>query len=190
MSQPQVYDYGDDAKQTAEGGDLATLSNLARQQREAEIAVEAAEAVLKQAQSRLKDLAEHQIPLLMEKLQLKAVWTTDGFLVKLKKQLRISVPKERSNEACDWVENNGGADLVKRAFHIMFGRDEDGWANKFERDLRQRKKPLRVDRTKKVESSTLKAFLEGKLEAGTDVPLETFGGYFQKESIIELPKTR
>ena len=187
MSTPVVqHDYSADVP-PAEGGDLATLANLAEQQREAELYVEQMEERLKSAQMRLLDLSDRTIPELMKRLGIKEFKTQSGLFIKIKRQLRVSVPKHRVTEAVAWVENNGGADLVKRAFHIMFGRDEEAWASKFERDLKQRKKPLRVERTQKVEPSTLKAFLEGKLEAGIDVPLETFGGFIQEQAKIDLP---
>jgi len=188
-STPAVpYDYSADA-QKPEGGDLATLTNLALQQREAELAVEAAEAVLSRSQAVLKDISERTIPTLMKTLGLKEFKTSGGLTISIKEQLRVSVPKHRTEEAYSWVEENGGADLLKRAFHISFGRDEEPWAAKFERDLKQRKKPLHVVRSKKVEPSTLKSFLEGKLKVGVDVPLEKFGGFLQEQAIIELPKS-
>lgn len=181
------FDYGDDVAKP-EGGDLATLTNLATQQRAAEMAVEAAEAVLSKAQAVLKDISERTIPTLMKSLGLKEFKTAGGFTITIKEQLRVSVPKHRAQEAVEWVEANGGADLVKRAFHISFGRDEESWAAKFERDLKQRKKPVNVSRSNKVEPSTLKAFLEGKLKAGVDVPLDKFGGFLQEQAIVDLPK--
>lgn len=187
MSEQPVYDYGADAAQPS-GGDLAKLSALARQQREAEQAAAAAEEQLKKAQDALRDLSQRTIPDLMKDLGLAEFKTSEGFKVSIKEQLRVSVPKNRLADAIAWVENNGGEDLVKRAFHILFGRDEEKWAAKFMRDLAQRKKPLRVERNDWVESATLKAFLNGHLKKGTDVPLETFGGFIQKESVITLPE--
>lgn len=184
-----IPDYGDLGPGQPTGEDaLAELSRLADEQARAELEVEQAQEALKAAQRRHRELAEHMIPDLMDALGMERFTTRSGITIDISEQLRCSVPKARATEAARWVEEHGGASLVRREFSILFGRDDEKWAQKFERDLRQRKRQLDVRRSDTVHSSTLKKFLRGCLESGVDVPLELFGAYHQRVAKVTVKK--
>ena len=77
--------------------------------------------------------------------------------------------------------------LIKRLFSIEFGREEEKWADKFERDCKQRKKQLHLKRKKFVHPQTLQAFIRGQLEEGVAVPLDIFGVFRQRFVKVALP---
>jgi hypothetical protein len=124
-------------------------------------------------------------------LGLDEVKTEDGLKVKIKSTLRASIPQEdieKQQKAFSWLEEHRHEHLIKREIKIQFGKSEEKWANKFEADLRKRKRPLIWDRKMTVHPKTLAAFLADELEKGTEVPMETFNAFPQKYSKIERPK--
>ncbi len=166
-----------------EQGDLQQIAALAREQEEAEREVDDLEAALKLANENLRDISERRLPELMKKVGLQTFTTTDGAKVGIKEKLRCGIPEVRRDQCCDWLEENGQAPVVKRAFHILFGRDEIAWANKFEADLKKRKRALEFARKRWVEPSTLNKVLRDMLADGVDVPMEMFSA-----SIVNITK--
>ncbi len=157
---------------------LAAIVGLARDQKAAELEVARLETDLKKAKERLVDISEHQLPDLMDKAELGDFTTKEGITIEIDERIRASIAKQdlkRQAAAFNWLESNGHEGLIKRQFVIEFNRDDERWANKFERDLRQRKKPLNVKRKKEVHSSTLVSFVKEQLGQGVQIPLKTFG---------------
>lgn len=172
-------DYSDFQEQPGEG-QLAELSKLADQQAEAEAEVKRLEADLVKAKERHRTISEQELPALMDQLGMEEFKTRSGFTIKVNEIIRASIPKARAEEAFEWLDEHGHASIVKRSFTVSFGRDEERWARKFATDLRRRKRELNVADGKKVESSTLRAFVKNQLEEGVDIPMELFGVYRQR----------
>ena len=177
--------YVDEAPDTEK---LTTLSRLALEQHEAEEAVEKANEVLGEAQKALRDLQEHQIPALMDDIGVKTFTTKNGLTVEIKEQLRVSIPKDRKQQAMEWVEEHGGEALIKRLIMIAFGKQDEKWANRVLSNLKRYKKPLPMEIVRDIPSATVKKFLTDHLAAGTEVPLDLFGGYHQRQSKISVKK--
>lgn len=127
--------------------------------------VEELRAQLKQAEATADALRETDIPSLMKQAR-QTDCTIDGINVKVEKKIRANIKNEDREEVYSWFEANGFGKLIKRKFTILFGRDDEQWAAKFERDLEKRKRPLEVERTKDVHHSTLEKFARSQLEAG------------------------
>lgn len=185
MAEQAIPDYSADLPAPS-SDKLEQLTKLAEHQQELEERAAQKEEEHKAAKALLRDVAEQQIPPLMAECNLKTFTTASGITVKVEEDLRVSVPKKNVPQCMAWLEGNGLASIIKRAFTIRFGRDDERWANKFERDCKQRKKPLDIERTRKVESSTLKKNLNQLREQGVDVPLKLFGAYEQKVSKISV----
>lgn len=183
-----AYDYSEFEKKAAPVGDnmLARLAGLAADQAHAEARVTRLDEELKQAKETLRHIAENQMPELMEEVGMETFATTDGLEIKIGSKIRGSIPAASAPAAFKWLEENGHERLIKRTFTIDFNKDEEKWANKFERDLAQRKKPLAVKRKKAVNPQTLCAFVRGQLEEGVAIPMDTFGVYRQRFSTVKI----
>lgn len=186
MSQEQpadAYEEFADSPPPADG--LARLSALAEELVEAERKVIEAEEGLKKAQEVVRGLSEKTIPELMEKLGIETFTTTSGLKVKVKDALRVSTKKENRDEALDWLEDNGHGALVKRKIAVEFGREpeEQKKAAALRKWLATKKFVTLEER--KVEPSTLKAFIARELEAGHEVPLDVFGAVQLKETKVD-----
>lgn len=191
----EAFDYSEYKDETgANIGDnlLAQITGLAQEQKREEVEVARLEAELQAAKERLRDISEHKLPELMDVAEMQDFTTKEGIHIKVAEKIRASIAKQdlaRQARAFRWLEDNGQGNLIKRQFTIAFGKDEEKWANKFEGDLKRRKRDLNVKRSKEVNSTTLAAFVKRQLEEGAKIPLETFGVMRQRFTKIESKDT-
>lgn len=169
---------------------MAQLGGLAKEQLDAEAEVARLEEELRKAQEKVKDISEHRLPTLMEEAKMESFVTSDGLKITLREIIRASIPEAGSEKAFDWLEDNGQGAMIKRQFVIEFGKSEDKWADKFERDLKARKRQLNVKRKKSVHSSTLSAFIREQLEEGVPIDMRMFGAFRQRHSKVETKDTK
>lgn len=184
----QGYDvYLDDI--SADSSDvLAKLGQLAEQQLAAEREVEDAERALAAANAKLDDLANRQIPELMDSVGMKELKTRSGLKVIIRETIRASISGERAPEAFAWLRDHNHASLIKRVISVAFGRGEDTKAA----DIVAAVEALGVhpDNKESVHPQTLSAFVKEQLEEGVDVPMDLLGVFRQRVSKIELPKAK
>jgi hypothetical protein len=184
-----MYDYSDE-KPKAGDNILAQLAGLAQEQKRAEAEVAAAEEALQKAKDRLNHIRLKELPELCAIAQMDKFTTVDGLVVDVSEEVRASIPKQNNADAIAWLEKNGHAALVKRSFTIEFGKEEETWANKFESDLKKRKKPLRVKRKQDVHPQTLGAFVREQMAEGVPVPMDLLGVFRQRVANVTLPKEK
>jgi len=179
---PEVYDYSD--FQTEEIGDnmMARIEGLAQKQVAAEALVESLEAQLVEAKANFRLISEKDIPNLLDEFDLadSTVNTPAGHEVKMATAIRGSIPKANETAAFQWLEDDGNGNLIKRQVTIEFGKDQEAWAAKFQRDCAKRKKPLNMKIKRAVHAGTLQAFVRRKLDEGVDIPMDTFGVFRQR----------
>lgn len=184
-----AYDYSEFQGEDHIGGNLmARIEGLAQDQMDAETRVANLEEQLTEAKATLKNLAETKMPNLLDEADLgeSEIVTPAGHKIKMHEAIRGSIPKGNEEKAFKWLEDNKNGKLIKRTFAIEFGKDQEKWADKFERDCAQRKKPLNIKRKKGVNTNTLQAFIKKSLEDGMDIPLDVFGAYRQRFAKIKM----
>jgi len=168
--------------QSLGSGELSQLSQLAEKQAAAAAKVADLEAQLNKAREELRDIAERQVPELMDQIGIGEFKTTTGLKIKIDETLRASIPKDKAPLAFAWLKNNGHGSLIKRVVSVAFGRGEDEKAD----ELRQRlADEFEVDDNDSVHHSTLAAFVREKLRNGEEVPLDLFGVHRLRVSKIE-----
>ena len=169
--------------QPTSGGELAQLQRLAEEQARAEAKVKRIEADLNEAREQLKDLAERQVPELMDQIGIPEFKTNSGLSIKIAETIRASIPKARAPEAFSWLKNNGHAAMIKRLVSVAFGKGEDDQAEELRLKLA---KDYEVDDVASVHPSTLSAFVREKLSEGEDIPLDLLGVHRQRVAKIEI----
>lgn len=174
------FDYG--AHSDVQIGDnvLAQLSVSAMAARSLEKEIEEAEEALDKLRKRHRIMIEHDIPELMDAAGQTLITTKDGIVVQMDEIVRASIKEENRPKAHAWLNDNGHGNLIKRSFNIEFNKDEEAWAAKFQRDLEQRKKPVRVKRKDAVHSGTLTSFVKEMLAEGKEIPQELLGVFRQR----------
>lgn len=151
--------------------------------------IERTEGRLEMLKKRRRSIVEHEIPDVMGRVGSNEIRLNNGYKVTVKDEVRASLPKdERRPLAFAWLEDSGNGGLIDRRFTIRFPREEEAWADKFERDLAKRKRPLDVERTKDVHHQRLLGFLREQIRGGRSVPMELFGAFIQRIASIKAGK--
>ncbi len=187
MNAMPEYDYSADKDDLPLGDNLmARLSGLAAEQMQAEARVAQLDEDILVANEELRHIKENLLPTLMEEAEVEEFTTRDGVRIEMKEALRGSISKAKQAEAFAWLEEHNHGRIIKRQLTIDFGKEEEDWAKKFERDCAQRKKPLNMKRRKMVAPPTLLAFLKGQLEQGVPIPLDMFGVFRQRFAKVTI----
>lgn len=182
-----VYDYSQYADKPTAQGELAKLSDLAEQARQAEYAVTEAQRELKRLQGVHQDLVEVQIPTLMEEVGMEKFSTSSGLNIEIKEAIRASLgsgPEKERN--LDWLEQAGHEAIIKLAVTVPFGRGEEDRARA--KALADRLRQEGLDQAvfeRKVEPQTLGALIRELLEDGRPVPEESFHVFRQRVAKIK-----
>lgn len=165
------------------GGELSQLSQLAELQAAAASKVAQLEAQLNSAREELKDIAERQVPELMDQVGVAEFKTASGLKIKIDETIRASIPKAKAPLAFAWLKANGHAGLIKRVVSVAFGKGEDEKAEALHHRLQG---DFEVDDVANVHPSTLAAFVREKLREGEELPLDLFGVHRQRIAKIEV----
>ena len=166
---------------------MTVISGLCRDVLAKEAEISKAEAALAKLNEELLYLTDKRLPELMQDCKLEKT-TTDGMDLELKLEVHAGIPAANPIPSLTWLEENKHGNLIKREFKIEFNKDEEKWADKFERDLASRKKAVRVERKKGVNPGTLKKFVRELLEAGTEFPQDLFQVFTFKRAKVKLAK--
>lgn len=169
--------------------ELKAVVTLARQQWQLERKVADLERQLKEAVQQLRDLAERELPNLMVEVGMKQLTLQNGVALKLDTEVYASISKAAAEQAHSWLEEHGHADLITREFKIRFNREDEKWADKFQRDLNRRKRPLNAQLRRAVHPQTLNAWVRETLLAGAVIPEELFGVFRKRVAKLTMPKT-
>lgn len=185
----ETHDYGDDLEAPYSGDNsLGLLRSLAAEQRAEELEVGRLERELVEAKERLRIISEVRLPEAMDEVGVPEFSTVDGLKIKIKEVVRTSMGgnEVEKAQALDWLEKNGHGRLIKRVLEVPFGAGEaqQKRARSLQADLVDQ--GLSASFERKVEPSTLRAFVVEMLAEGRDIPLETFKVLRQRRAQIEL----
>lgn len=175
--------YLDYAQPATEGGSLAQLSLLAEQQAQAQSKVAQLEAQLAEARDELKDLAERQVPELMDSVGISEFKTSSGLKIKIDETIRASISKVNAARAFTWLKDHGHAALIKSKVSVAFGKGQEGDAEALAKQLSE---SFEVEMNTTVHPQTLGAWVRERLGEGEEVPLELFGVHRQRVSKIDV----
>lgn len=140
------------------------------------------EAELKQAKRVLYQVQEVDIPEYMDEIGLTKFETAD-ISVEIKESLRVTPLAANRPKVMAVVTAAGDANLIKDTISFMFTKGQNDEAEKFyDAAIAEGKAPKREQ---KIESSTLRAYVKGKLEAGEDLDLDLFGVSMAKKAVFK-----
>ncbi len=162
---------------------LQQVSALAEIQRKLEAEVKKKEESLKETKQQLKKVSEVDIPEALAECGLSEIKLTDGTKVSVSTYYSASIPKDKIDEALDWLRNNNHGDLIKNTVAIDYARGEDNAAEKMKQDLRTQGQSF-TDKTG-VHPQTLKAFVREQTESGKNLPLDLLGAHIGQKTIIK-----
>mgnify|MGYP003111096271 FL=1 len=165
---------------TAMSGDIAEKCNkLMDLQKQ----ITKCEDNLKRLHDEERLLSEQEIPSLMQSSGISKLVLSDGSSVEVKPFYAAKIPQSKTDEAFNWLGENGYGDLIKNTVSLTFGKSEDQLANSLVEDLKA--KGHNVAQKKKVEPMTLKAFVREQIQNGHTVPMDLFGVYISNKTTIK-----
>jgi len=174
--------------ETPETEAFAKLDDLVKQLTQAERDVVEAQAALKAAQSRVRQLDEFDIPDHMDSLGLTEFTNKAGIKIKAVSTIRASIG-DRKVAAFAWLIENNHSALIKRTVVVAFNTAQGGDAEALRDELlgRDSLNAAGIKQEMKVEAASLTAFVKKQLKAGKEVPHDIFGIYDQRSTKITLP---
>ncbi len=162
--------------------ELTKIAQMGKDLYDAQADVLLKEAELKKAKRVLYQLQEVDIPAYMDEVGLTK-FETDDLSVEIKESLRVTPLAANRPKVMQAVTEAGDANLIKDTISFLFTRGQNDEAEKFYNEaVAEGKAPKREQ---KIESSTLRAYVKGKLEAGADLDLDLFGVTMGKKAIFK-----
>lgn len=186
-----AIDYFDDLPQASgevQAATLERLTALAVESKELDKRINDATIALEELKSEQDRILMQHIPTIMATLGLEEFKLTDGSKVTVKEDVKCGLSEERKPAAFDWLRANQCDGIIKTAVSLAFGKGETDAVKKAMEVLAEAGFEPNV--SENVHPQTLKSFVKEQLEAGTNIPLETFGVYEYKVAKIALPRTR
>lgn len=175
-------DYSDFTARPQSSDAMAKLTELAIAQLKAEKSIDDAETALKQAKEDLRQIAEDQIPELMDQLGVAAFTTTNGLKITVDTKTRASIAAKSKAEAFRWLRKNGHAALIKREIRMLFGMGEDDLAEIAKAMLAD----MPVEDSSSVHNATLVKFVGEMLKEGKSIPEELFNVHQQRFTKVKV----
>jgi hypothetical protein len=179
-----TIDFEADSRRTGKTvGDnsLAALSSLADDYREAENKVARLEKELKEAKAALQLIAERHLPDLMEELDINDFSTGSGLKITMGESISAKPRADRRAALYKYLEDHGEGGMIKRTVEFAFGVNKEDEAQEF---LKSAGRPGKF--VKKVEPSTLSAYVRAQLEEGTELPLDLFGVFRKRVAKVSM----
>ena len=165
---------------------LDGVSRLAAEAANLEKEISAAEQLLKDKKQALHKITDEQLPEALEEMGLQKFTLTDGAEISVKPIYAASIPRDRKDEAFQWLRDHEFGDLVKNNVTVTFGRGEDETAKEFVGLCGSQ--GFTPSQLEKVEPMTLKAWLRERVEAGDPIPLDLFGAFITQRATIKRSK--
>lgn len=187
MTDNAIPDYGDllDGP-TLE--DLGDITNAVDAYLQAKVVAEEAEAEAKAKREIVRRFEEQLLPEALRNAGVEKIETASGYVVKIKSDVRASIPKAREDEAFAWLEKEGHGGLIKRNVVATFAMGEDERAKTLLGELSDQ--GYTAGSTRKVEPSSLRALMRRLVitDEPKPVPADLFGLYQYDKAEVKAPK--
>lgn len=155
---------------------LAQITSTAESMQSLGEEIAADEAALKAKKERLRQIAEEDLPNLMEAAGQKRVVTRNGLSVTLDDAVFANITEENREPAFQWLVDNNHEALIRNEFVVAFPKNSTDAAHKFEdylnTDVRRK---ANIKHNISVHSGTLTAWVREELEAGRELPMDLLG---------------
>ena len=159
------------------------ITNSCNKLLETQKKIEATEEELKKLKDVETTLSEQTIPNLMQKAGVELIKLEGGISVEVKPFYSARIPASKSEEAFQWLRENGHGDLIKNQVSLEFGMKQDNEAKSIVEELKSKGLPVKQKTT--VHPSSLRGFVREQIQdLGKDVPADLFGTYVANKTKI------
>ena len=148
--------------------------------------IENAERSVSKLKENAKQLSGVEIPTLMAEMHISKLKLKDGSAVEVKPFYSASIMSDRTEEAFNWLRENGHGDIIKNDVTVTFGRGEDNKASDYANLARGRGyEPIQKIG---VHAQTLKAVFRDIAENKKVMPEEYFKTFVGNQTKITRRK--
>ena len=174
--------FEEDQQEVLEKTDIKTLSHYCLMLQNYEDQIANMEDQIKQIKEQADKISSEVIPNMLAEQGLSSLKLADGSAVEVKKSYSCTIKKDDVESAYQWLRENGLGDLIKNEVAVTFGKGEDNKAKEL-LDLAEQE-GYEPQQKSKVEPMTLKALYRERVEAGLDMPSDSFHLFIKDQTKI------
>ena len=182
MATLTLEDFERDQQEVIEKTDIQQLSGYCLELQGLEDDIQSKEEEIKKLKEQADKIASELIPNMLAEQGLSSLKLADGSGVEIRKTYSCTVKKDNLESAYKWLRDNGLGDIIKNEVFVTFGKGED---NKAEQLLNLAvQEGFEPQQKSKVEPMTLKALYRERIEAGLDMPSDSFHLFVKDQTKI------
>jgi len=151
---------------------IKSLASQVKNLKELEDELKADEESLKNKKKEIERISGEVIPTMLSEMGLSSLKLADGSAVDVKPYYTANISIANREAAYSWLRSNGLGDIIKNDITVSFGRNEDNKAAEYANLARGQ--GFEPTQKLKVEPMTLKALVRERIEAGKNMPMDTF----------------
>ena len=182
MSEINDIDFEQDQQDLIEKTDIQTLASYCQELQQKEDEISSLEAQIKKKKEEADKIGSEIIPNMLAEQGLSSLKLADGSSVEVRKAYNCTILKDNMESAYNWLRENGLGDIIKNEVSVQFGKGEDNKAQQL-LDLAVSNGYEPQQKTK-VEPMTLKALYRERVEAGLDMPSDSFSLFVKDQTKI------
>ena len=182
MATLTLDDFERDQQEIIEKTDIQQLSTYCLELQALEDDIESKEGEIKKLKEQADKIASEIIPNMLAEQGLSSLKLADGSGVEIRKTYSCTVKKDNLESAYKWLRDNGLGDIIKNEVFVTFGKGEDNKAQDL-LDLAEQS-GYEPQQKQKVEPMTLKALFRERIEAGLDMPSDSFHLFVKDQTKI------
>ena len=186
MTTLTIQDFEQDQQEVIEKTDIQQLSGYCLELQALEDEISTKEEETKALKEKADKIASEIIPNMLAEQGLSSLKLADGSGVEVRKTYSCTIKKDGTDAAYKWLRENGLEDIIKNEVFVTFGKGEDNKAEQLldlaaQEGFEPQQKP-------KVEPMTLKALYRERIEAGLDMPSDSFNLFVKDQTKISRKK--
>jgi len=182
MSMMSYEDLEADQQEILDKSDINSLADFCKELKAYEDEIADLEEKIKYKKEKMDKISSEIIPNMLAEQGLSSLKLADGSAVEVKKVYNCTIRKDNIDSAYTWLRENGLGDIIKNEVSVQFGKGEDNKAQLL-LDLAVSNGYEPQQKTK-VEPMTLKALFRERVEAGLDMPSESFSVFVKDQTKI------
>ncbi len=181
-----IQDLEQDQQEVIEKTDIQQLSGYCLELQALEDEISTKEEETKTLKEKADKIASEIIPNMLAEQGLSSLKLADGSAVEIRKSYSCTIKKDGTDAAYQWLRENGLEDIIKNEVFVTFGKGEDNKAQDL-LDLAENS-GYEPQQKSKVEPMTLKALYRERIEAGLDMPSDSFNLFVKDQTKISRKK--
>ena len=174
----------EDSNDLLDSVEITTIASECVKLKQKEDTIAALEQQLKDTKAEAEEIGSRVIPELLAEQGLTEIKLSDGSKVSVRKEFRATIPKdELRRESClQWLRDQGLGDIIKNNVTVSFGKGEDAKAEQMLNLAAEN--GFQPQQKSDVAWNTLTALYQERVQAGLDMPSESFSLWIKDKTKI------